>query len=91
MKEKVDAVLDHLIAVHRIEQKKIPGKGLEKAVKLGIFLLGAFIIIKGAGRLFPDAVPTSSTVGDRELPIYCVETDQPKIALSFDAAWDADK
>lgn len=87
MKEKVDAVLDHLIAVHRIEQKKVSGKGLEKAVKLGIFLLGAFIILKGAGRLFPDAVPASSTVGDRELPIYCVETDQPKIALSFDAAW----
>ncbi|MBD5460026.1 MAG: polysaccharide deacetylase family protein [Lachnospiraceae bacterium] len=35
----------------------------------------------------PEAVTASSTVGDRELPIYCVETDQPYIALSFDAAW----
>ena len=33
------------------------------------------------------AVPTSSTVGNRELPIYCVETDEKKVALSFDAAW----
>ncbi len=25
--------------------------------------------------------------GDRKLPIYCVETDEKVIALSFDAAW----
>ena len=30
---------------------------------------------------------TGNTVGDRELPIYCVDTTEPKIALSFDAAW----
>ncbi|MBQ2117135.1 MAG: polysaccharide deacetylase family protein [Lachnospiraceae bacterium] len=29
--------------------------------------------------------PASQT--DRELPIYCVQTDEPKIALTFDAAW----
>lgn len=29
----------------------------------------------------------SNTVGDRELPIYCVETSEKKVALSFDAAW----
>ena len=33
---------------------------------------------------------TSSTVGDRELPIYCVDTKEKKIALSFDAAWGAE-
>lgn len=30
---------------------------------------------------------TSSTVGSRELPIYCVDTTENKVALSFDAAW----
>lgn len=25
--------------------------------------------------------------GGRNLPIYCVETDKPQVALSFDAAW----
>ena len=30
---------------------------------------------------------TGNTVGDRELPIYCVDTTEPRIALSFDAAW----
>lgn len=32
-------------------------------------------------------LPTSSAVGNRELPIYCVQTDEPEIALTFDAAW----
>ena len=32
-------------------------------------------------------LPTSSTSGGKELPIYCVQTDEPKIALTFDAAW----
>ena len=27
---------------------------------------------------------------DRKLPIYCVETSEKKIALSFDAAWGND-
>lgn len=35
-------------------------------------------------------VLASSTVGDRELPIYCVDTDEKEIALSFDAAWGAE-
>lgn len=26
-------------------------------------------------------------VKDRKLPIYCVQTDEPRVALSFDAAW----
>ena len=32
-------------------------------------------------------LPTSSTSGGKELPIYCVQTDEPQIALTFDAAW----
>lgn len=35
----------------------------------------------------PHTVATSSKVSGRNLPIYCVETTEPKIALSFDAAW----
>lgn len=29
----------------------------------------------------------SYKVKERNLPIYCVETDKPQVALSFDAAW----
>ncbi len=33
------------------------------------------------------AVEVGQTVGNRELPIYCVQTDEKKISLTFDAAW----
>ena len=35
-------------------------------------------------------VPVSSNFGRKELPIYCVEMKEKKIALSFDAAWGAE-
>lgn len=35
----------------------------------------------------PRTLTTSSNVSGRNLPIYCVETSEPKVALSFDAAW----
>lgn len=35
-------------------------------------------------------LPTSSAAGGKELPIYCVQTEEPKIALTFDAAWGND-
>lgn len=38
---------------------------------------------KEAGTL----LPTSSGANGKELPIYCVQTEEPKIALTFDAAW----
>ena len=32
----------------------------------------------------------ASAKSDKKLPIYCVETDEKKVALSFDAAWGND-
>lgn len=32
----------------------------------------------------------SCTAGKKALPIYCVQTEEKKIAISFDAAWGAD-
>lgn len=42
--------------------------------------------------VFHDTIQISSnhTVNGKELPIYCVDTDKPQIALSFDAAWGAE-
>lgn len=31
--------------------------------------------------------PTSAPAAKNEIPIYCVQTNEPKIALTFDAAW----
>lgn len=39
---------------------------------------------------FTTKVLANSTVGDRELPIYCVDTNEKKVALSFDAAWGSE-
>jgi polysaccharide deacetylase family sporulation protein PdaB len=52
----------------------------------GILSLGALL----TARYFikqNEAVTTSGDASSRELPIYCVETDKPQIALTFDAAW----
>ena len=38
-------------------------------------------------RGFGDVTTMDNNVGGRELPIYCVETEEKKVALSFDAAW----
>lgn len=57
--------------------------------KLRIFLLGAFLLAFTAAAVYyvPTVVSVSISAGERELPIYCVDTDKPRIALTFDAAW----
>ena len=87
MKQQIDATLDYLIALHSIEDRKIPSRRLGKAVGLGIFLLGILLLAGGVFQYNPITIMTSSTVGKRELPIYCVETTEPEIAITFDAAW----
>ena len=69
-------ILDSMI--YEIKERKLTGKIITMVAAL--LVLGGTIGIK-------QVVPTSSTVGDRELPIYCVETEEKKIALTFDAAW----
>jgi len=54
-----------------------------------LFVLGTLAFVRACFLLAPETltVSSSSAVNGRELPIYCVETDQKKVALSFDAAW----
>ena len=54
--------------------------------KLSI-LLALAIAVVGSYKYIGGYVTVSSNVNGRELPIYCVETDEKKVALSFDAAW----
>lgn len=58
-----------------------------QTAKSAAFFLAALALIQGITRFLPDSITVSSSVGGRELPIYCVETDQKQVALSFDAAW----
>lgn len=56
-------------------------------VKYGVFLLAAFAVLRGALVVTGRSMTVSNSVNGRELPIYCVQTEEKKIALSFDAAW----
>ena len=59
---------------------------------LGIGILGLTVLL--AALCIP---PAATKVGsfaaanlERKLPIYCVQTEEPKVSVSFDAAWGAD-
>ena len=58
-----------------------------QVIKSALFLLGVVAFVKCVTTFVPQAVSVSSTINGKELPIYCVETDEKKVALSFDAAW----
>lgn len=56
-------------------------------LKYGVFALAAFAVLRGVLVTVSSTVTVSNSVNGKELPIYCVECDEPKIALTFDAAW----
>ena len=53
----------------------------------GFFVLCTLLLLAVVVSNIPAILSVSSRVGNRELPIYCVQTDKKQIALSFDAAW----
>ena len=59
-------------------------KRLKRKLKALAF---ATILILGLIVGVSKTATVSNTVGGKELPIYSVETDEKKVALSFDAAW----
>lgn len=85
--------------VNRIQKKvrELQRKPAARAFVAVLFLsllLFAFLIkdSTGNGTYLATAanIGADSSYGDRELPIYCVDTTENKVALSFDAAWGAD-
>ena len=56
-------------------------------IKYGVFALAVFAVLRGVLVVAGQSITVSNSVDGRELPIYCVETQEKKIALSFDAAW----
>ena len=49
--------------------------------------LTLFVCLLLAVYLGDAAVAANSSYGDKELPIYSVDTEEKKISISFDAAW----
>ncbi len=56
----------------------------QKIIKASVFMCLVLLVL---GFALSDTISVSNTVNGRELPIYSVETDEKKVALSFDAAW----
>ena len=56
-------------------------------VKIGIIVLSILVVIGLGIKFIPDAITVSNIGKKRDLPIYSVDTDENKVALSFDAAW----
>lgn len=70
--------------------KRIQKKWNKKWLTRGIFTCVVAIALIGSCRYISGIVKVSSNVNGKELPIYCVQTDEKKVALSFDAAWGND-
>lgn len=66
--------------VFYMEKSKL--KRISVGIMLGLCLVASFASMKRVLSVI------SYSVNGRNLPIYCVETTQKKVALSFDAAWD---
>lgn len=56
-------------------------------IRTGLFSLSFVLLMTGAVYLLQNTVTVTSSPNGKELPIYCVDRDDNKIALSFDAAW----
>lgn len=59
----------------------------KKYIRWGIYTLVIVCALLVSVRYISSIARVSSNVNGRELPIYCVQTDEKKVALTFDAAW----
>ncbi len=48
---------------------------------------GSLALTAGSFHVFSASDAQNHLSGGRQLPIYCVQTEKPQVALSFDAAW----
>lgn len=51
------------------------------------FLLMLSLSMNYHHRISENLIPAMNSTIHNELPIYCVQTEEPKISLTFDAAW----
>lgn len=54
---------------------------------LSVVFLCGLLFLAGSFYTKEQIITVSNMQSQKELPIYCVQTSQPQIALSFDAAW----
>lgn len=56
-------------------------------VKTGIVVLSLLVLVGLGVRYIPAAVSVTNSANSEKLPIYSVNTEEPKVAITFDAAW----
>lgn len=67
-----------------IEEEKAK---LAKFIKTGIVVLSTILLVAAGIYLLPKEITVSNSSSGKELPIYCVNRTDKKVALTFDAAW----
>jgi polysaccharide deacetylase family sporulation protein PdaB len=60
---------------------------LRRFVKSGIIVLSVILVLAAGIYVVPQIIAKASGSSSRKLPIYCVDCEDKKVALSFDAAW----
>ncbi len=61
-----------------------------KTVTAAALVIFAAAAVKAASPAAKSVFAAAVAKTERLLPIYCVQTDKPQVAISFDAAWGAD-
>ncbi len=62
-----------------------------KVIKINAFILAIIITVPAlTASITVKRLSTAVSTTQRKLPIYCVETNEKKIAITFDAAWSAE-
>lgn len=56
-------------------------------IKVGIVVLSIIMIIGFGIKIIPEAVTVTNISTKNDLPIYSVNCEEPRVSLSFDAAW----
>lgn len=72
---------------NQIDNNQIEQEGLSLFLKIGIIVLSILLVIGLGVKYLPNAITVSNIGRKRDLPIYCVNTEENKVALTFDAAW----
>jgi len=75
---KIPPVVEEQISAEQVD--------ISLFIKIGIIVLSIMVVIGLGMKYLPKAITVSNTSSKRDLPIYCVKTDDKKVALTFDAA-----
>lgn len=62
-------------------------KSINAFIRTGCLVTSLLLIGFAVWNFAAPTLLTASVSGSRKIPIYCVDTDKPQVALSFDAAW----